>query len=225
MVVLARMPMPKRFGSFSWRHKITQPKSSTASTAGGHTAERTEHEEMFFTKDIDSASPKLWHAASAGTYYDLVEVYFYRALGGKNTSGTDVTRVNYLKVEMKDVIVSSVETNIGSGELPAETFGLKYSAIKWTYNRAGMWMARLRMPPARVPGTSRPIRLPSDFWGGWRGLWLNWWLWPLFWIDSRVPIRKYLLLVCARGFYIGSVVRDLESLLNSRSVDPRPMDL
>lgn len=122
----------------SWRHKITQPKSSTASTAGGHTAERTEHEEMFFTKDIDSASPKLWHAASAGTYYELVEVYFYRALGGKNTSGADVTRVNYLKIEMKDVVVSSVETNIGAGELPAETFGLKYSAIKWTYNRANV---------------------------------------------------------------------------------------
>lgn len=28
--------------------------------------------------------------------------------------------------------------------------------------------------------------------------------------------------LCSRDFYIGSVVRDLESLLNSRSVDPTP---
>ena len=122
----------------SWRHKITQPKSSSASSAGGHTAERTEHGEMLFTKDIDSASPKLWAAASAGTYYELVEVYFYRALGGKNAVASTVSRVNYLKIEMKDVVISTVETNIGAGELPAETFGLKYSSIRWTYNRANV---------------------------------------------------------------------------------------
>jgi hypothetical protein len=30
----------------------------TASTAGGHTSERTEHAEMVFVKDIDKVSPK-----------------------------------------------------------------------------------------------------------------------------------------------------------------------
>lgn len=120
----------------SWRHKITQPKSSTASTSGGHTAERTEHGEMYFTKDIDNASPKLWQAASAGTYYNKVDIHFYRALGGVNSSQTDNKRVKYLMVELKDVVVSTVETNIGEGELPAEVFGLKYSAVKWTYSKA-----------------------------------------------------------------------------------------
>lgn len=121
----------------AWSHKMTQPKSSTASSSGGHTAERTEHEEMFFTKDIDNASPKIWQAASAGTYYNKVEIFFYRALGGVNSSETSGNkRVNYLKVELKDVIVSSVITNVGSGELPAEIFGLKYSAVKWTYSKA-----------------------------------------------------------------------------------------
>ena len=47
----------------SWSHVIQQPKSATASTAGGHTAERTEHGEMVFMKDIDAASTKLWEAA------------------------------------------------------------------------------------------------------------------------------------------------------------------
>ncbi|MEW6099932.1 MAG: type VI secretion system tube protein Hcp [Pseudomonadota bacterium] len=121
----------------SWSHVIKQPKSSTASTAGGHTAERTEHGEMIFTKDIDAASPKLWQACSAGTVYKDVEIYFYRALGGSDTTQTGNKRVNYLKIQLKNVVVTSVSTNIGAdhaGEIPTETFGLRYSAVQWVYN-------------------------------------------------------------------------------------------
>ncbi len=121
----------------AWRHQITQPKSSTSSSAGGHTAERTEHGEMFFTKDIDNASPKIWQAASAGTYYDNVVIYFYRAQGGINTTSTSKNeRINYLRIDLKNVVVASVNTNIGDSELPTEVFGLKYSAVKWTYTTA-----------------------------------------------------------------------------------------
>jgi type VI secretion system secreted protein Hcp len=143
----------------SWRHKITQPKSSTASSAGGHTAERTEHGEMIFTKDIDNASPKIWQAASAGTYYDKVEIFFYRAQGGVNTSNTSANqRINYLKIELKNVIVSSVDTNVGDSELPTEIFGLKYASVQWTYMTAkveggagvagasGAWNLKTNMP-------------------------------------------------------------------------------
>jgi type VI secretion system secreted protein Hcp len=121
----------------SWSHVIQQPKSSSASTSGGHTAERTEHGEMIFTKDIDSASTKLWQAASAGTVYKDVEIYFYRALGGSDTTQTGNKRVNYLKIQLKNVVVSTVTTNIGgtdAHEIPTETFGLRYSAVQWTYN-------------------------------------------------------------------------------------------
>jgi type VI secretion system secreted protein Hcp len=121
----------------SWSHMIQQPKSATASTAGGHTAERTEHGEMIFTKDIDAASTKLWQAASAGTVYKDVEIYFYRALGGSDTTQTGNKRVNYLKIQLKNVIVSKVTVNIGDNdgnEIPTETFGLRYSAVQWTYN-------------------------------------------------------------------------------------------
>lgn len=123
----------------SWSHVIQQPKSATASTAGGHTAERTEHGEMIFTKDIDAASTKLWQAASAGTVYKDVEIYFYRALGGQDTTANAGNkRVNYLKIQLKNVVVSKVTTNIGGEgtEIPTETFGLRYSAVQWTYNES-----------------------------------------------------------------------------------------
>ena len=121
----------------SFKHSIKQPKSSSSSSSGGHTAERTEHEEMMFEKDIDSASTKLWQAASAGTVYKDVEIYFYRALGGQNTTQSATKRVNYLKIALKNVVISSVASDISSGsELPSEKFGLRYSAVQWTYNEA-----------------------------------------------------------------------------------------
>ena len=49
----------------SWTHHIAQPKSATASTSGGFTAERCEHGDMVFTKDIDVGSVHIhgkdWH--------------------------------------------------------------------------------------------------------------------------------------------------------------------
>ncbi len=38
---------------------VTQPRSATASTGGGHTAERCEHRTLSFSKLADMASPVL----------------------------------------------------------------------------------------------------------------------------------------------------------------------
>lgn len=122
----------------SFSHRVAQPKSSSASSAGGHTAERTEHGEMVFTKDIDKATSKLFRACSAGTVYPKVYIAFYRAYGGKSATATSQSRVDYYKVVLEDVVVSSVETDIGMGELPTETFGLKYGKITWEYKQHKM---------------------------------------------------------------------------------------
>ncbi|MEJ3702590.1 type VI secretion system tube protein Hcp, partial [Pseudomonas aeruginosa] len=56
----------------SWSHNIRQPKSATSSSVGGHTAERVEHSDMVFVKDLDATSPKFWEACSAGYTFDEV---------------------------------------------------------------------------------------------------------------------------------------------------------
>ena len=117
----------------TFSHSVFQPKSSSASSAGGHTAERTEHGEMMFTKDIDKATSKLLRACSAGTVYPKVLITFYRGFGGKGATSTSQTRVDYYKIVLEDVVVSSVATSIGARELPTETFGLKYGKIVWEY--------------------------------------------------------------------------------------------
>lgn len=120
----------------SYSHKIFQPKSSSASSAGGHTAERTEHGEIILTKDFDKATSKLARASSAGTLYPKVTITFYRAFGGKGSTSTSQTRVNYFTVVLEDVVVSSIGQDILPGsELPSESFGLKYGKITWEYKQ------------------------------------------------------------------------------------------
>lgn len=122
---------------YTWSHAMRQPKSATASGSGGHTAERCEHDEMIFTKDIDGSSPKLYQACSSGLVVNDVVITFYRAFGGKNTTGNPSgtqNRHQYLRIELKDVLVSSVSPSVSSEGIPNETFALKYSAVKWTYD-------------------------------------------------------------------------------------------
>jgi type VI secretion system secreted protein Hcp len=117
-------------------HLLQQPKSSSASSAGGHTAERTEHGEILLTKDIDRSTSKLNRACSAGTVYPTVYLTFYRAYGGTSSTATSQTRVDYYKITLEDVVVSSSEMTITDGELPSHVFGLKYGKITWEYKQS-----------------------------------------------------------------------------------------
>lgn len=119
----------------SWNHVIRQPKSATASTSGGHTSERCEHGEMVFVKDIDSASPKMWQAASMGLVTPEVLITFYRASGVTNSidASTANKRVAYLTIKLKNVLISSIAPSVSEEGIPKETFGLKYSAVDWSY--------------------------------------------------------------------------------------------
>ncbi|HMC44181.1 MAG TPA: type VI secretion system tube protein Hcp [Caballeronia sp.] len=126
----------------SWSHAITQPRSATASTAGGHTSERCEHGDMVFTKDIDVVSPLMYQHASGGTTFDEVTIDFMRSDGEGN-------RIKYLEVKLKYVIISSINPSInaptaaattgataGAGaSLPSEQFSLKYAAVQWKYTQ------------------------------------------------------------------------------------------
>lgn len=112
----------------SWHHSIVQPKSATASTAGGFTAERCEHGDMAFVKDIDLVSPQLYQACSGGQTFSSVQVDFMRADGeGK--------RVKYLEIQLKNVLVASVDPAVHDEGLPTETFALKYAAVQWRYTQ------------------------------------------------------------------------------------------
>ncbi len=135
----------------SWTHDIKQPKSATASTSGGHTAERCEHGEMVFTKDLDLISPQLWESCSAGTLYDDVEIHFMRANG---TQG----RVQYLTIYLKKAIIARVTPVVQGEGLPVETFTLKYAAVKWEYIQQTMDGKTSKGTPAQWSlATNKPV--------------------------------------------------------------------
>jgi len=114
----------------SWSHNILQPRSASASTAGGHTAERCEHGDMTFIKDIDSTSPSLWLSCSQGDTFKKVSIEFYRSSGKES--------IKYLEIVLNNAIVSSVSPSVMGEGLPTETFSLKYASVKWTYTIQGI---------------------------------------------------------------------------------------
>lgn len=116
----------------SFRHAIRQPRSATASSAGGHTAERAEFGDLVLTKDIDYATPALMVACSSGTLIKDIEIHFYRAYGGNSASG-EQSRHEYYLLKLRNSIVSSVATTLDDAGLPAETFTLKPAAMSWFY--------------------------------------------------------------------------------------------
>ena len=121
----------------TFTHIISQPKSATASSAGGHTSERVEFGDLVFTKDIDYATPALLISCASGTLIKDIEIHFYRAYGG-NTANGEQSRHEYYTLKLKNTIVSSVKTVLGADGLPAETFTLKPAAMSWLYEEHKM---------------------------------------------------------------------------------------
>lgn len=58
---------------------VLQPKSATASTGGGHTAERCEHQSVSITKLADISSPIFMQTCSSGRTIPKAKLEFMRA--------------------------------------------------------------------------------------------------------------------------------------------------
>ena len=111
--------------ALSFNHGISQPSSATASSAGGGTTSRTEHQDYSITKYVDMASPKLYELCSSGKHIKDVTIEMMRASGDQ--------RVKYMEVKMEEVVISHVSPGGGS-EFPTEAVSFNYGTIKWTYS-------------------------------------------------------------------------------------------
>lgn len=107
---------------------VLQPRSATASTAGGHTAERCEHRSITLTKLADLSSPILMQTCSAGRTIPKAKLEFMRA----DSQGE---RVKYYEVELENVLIGSVNQALHAGDILYETLALKFSRVKWKYTQ------------------------------------------------------------------------------------------
>jgi type VI secretion system secreted protein Hcp len=112
--------------SVNW--SITQPKSATASTGGGHTAERAELSEISITKLVDLASPMLAQLCACGKTIPKAKLEMQRADGNGEP-------VKYFEVELENVLVAHIGPHFGGSEFPSESLGLKFSKVHWKYTQ------------------------------------------------------------------------------------------
>ena len=93
---------------------VLQPKSATASSSGGHPAERCEHTGITVTKLADLATPLLLQNCSAGKTIPKAKFEFMRADGQGE-------RIKYFEIELINVLISSVAPSVGEGSILPET--------------------------------------------------------------------------------------------------------
>ncbi|MGH8855664.1 MAG: Hcp family type VI secretion system effector [Telluria sp.] len=107
---------------------VSQPRSATASTGGGHTAERCEHQEISISKLADLSSPILLQTCSAGKTIPKAKLEFMRADGQGE-------RIKYFEIELENVLIGGVAPSVAEGSIIQEAVGLKFSKIKWKYTQ------------------------------------------------------------------------------------------
>jgi type VI secretion system secreted protein Hcp len=97
---------------------VKQLKSATASTAGGHTAERCEHKSISLSKLTDLSSPILMQLCSAGRTVPKARLEFMRA-------DSDGNPIKYCEVELENVIIGSIDQVMHGGVGLHDNFTLK----------------------------------------------------------------------------------------------------
>jgi type VI secretion system secreted protein Hcp len=107
---------------------VTQPKSATASTGGGHTAERCEHRTLAVTKLADLASPLLMMWSSMGKTIPKAKLEFMRADGNG-------IPVRYYEIELENVLIASVDQAAHGVGIIQDSIGLRFSKVKWKYTQ------------------------------------------------------------------------------------------
>jgi type VI secretion system secreted protein Hcp len=112
--------------SISWN--IHQPKSATASTGGGHTAERAELSEISISKLVDLASPMLAQLCACGKTIPKAKLEMMRADGNGEP-------IKYFEVELENVLIGHLAPQFAGGGVGGECLGLKFSKARWKYTQ------------------------------------------------------------------------------------------
>lgn len=126
----------------SWTHGFTQPASPTRSGGGGG----TNHQNLTFTKYIDSATDDLLRNCWSGRQIAKVTLSCYRLDGS-----ADNKPVKYLTVVMQNVVISNFSVSGGAGDVPIENVSLDYGSVTYTYMDQKGEQSASQVRPPRAP--------------------------------------------------------------------------
>jgi type VI secretion system secreted protein Hcp len=114
---------------------------SKRSGGGSGSAGTSVHADLSVTKQIDEASNKLHEACWTGKTIPKAILTQQRA-GEKGGA-----KVDYLRLTLGDVLITSISQSGGPGSIPTETIALNYSTIKREYRttdvkgKSGGWQS------------------------------------------------------------------------------------
>ena len=107
----------------SWSWGMSQ--SGSSHTGGGAGAGKANFQDLSFTKYIDSATQALMGALAKGSHIDKVTLLVRKAGEGQH---------NYVQIDMKEVIVSSLSTGGSGGEdRLTENVTLNFAEVAFDY--------------------------------------------------------------------------------------------
>jgi type VI secretion system secreted protein Hcp len=108
----------------SYSEGVVQQGSFDIGGKGGGSG-KAEFQDISLVKYVDKASPMVFQACAAGTHFGKATIYVRKA-GEKP--------LEYLKVELQDLIVSSVQNSgAASGDSPMESITMNCAKITKTY--------------------------------------------------------------------------------------------
>lgn len=117
----------KEIEILSWSHGFSQPTSSVRASSGA-CVEKANHSDINVTKYLDSASDDILKSIWSGKLVKTAVITCYRSDGSESNE-----HVEYLKIELDEVIISNFSISGGAGDIPIENLSLNYGKIKYTY--------------------------------------------------------------------------------------------
>lgn len=117
---------PDQIEVVSFSHGVQQEVSMTASSSGGATVGRSNHDDFSITKETDKATPVLLQRCCQGMHIPSVTLTLVRAGGEK--------RLPFMVYTMTNVLISSVSYS-ASDTMPTETVTFNYGKIDWVYTQ------------------------------------------------------------------------------------------
>jgi type VI secretion system secreted protein Hcp len=108
-----------------WGQSFEQP-TTPIKASTGHTLEKCKHEPITITKYIDKATAALLKAIWAGKTIATGKITCYRA-------HKENAPVDFLVIEMTDVIITTYSISGAEGDIPQEELGLSYGKVKYAY--------------------------------------------------------------------------------------------
>jgi type VI secretion system secreted protein Hcp len=110
--------------SFSWSGH--QASSGSISTGAGHGVGKVTVSALDCNTLLAKDTPKLFAALCSGTH-------IAKAVLTGRKSGGDGKQVDFVKITMSGVAISSVSLASGKGSIPSVTFALNFAKMEWEY--------------------------------------------------------------------------------------------